>query len=196
VPLAFGKPPKASLDVLSESVKKIRHSNSQLQATEAAINAPDPESPHQVFSVRLDDLASGAGIRHAKPVSWRYLMRSDANEIGSAEVSFNEAATKHTFAKISRGPFDTGTVETLRNIESRPEIRNGVFEPRLLKIPALQTVALWLKDQSPFAQDFIVPIAPTRSELTAGKLYRTDEFESALQGLAKMKLAKKNEESN
>ena len=58
------------------------------------------------------------------------------------------------------------------------------YEPRLLQISALGVRALWLKSKSRSHADIVIPLAPTRRELTANRHYSPPEFIAALKSAA------------
>jgi hypothetical protein len=58
------------------------------------------------------------------------------------------------------------------------------YEPRLLQISALGVRALWLKSKSRSHADVVIPLAPTRRELTANRHYSPAEFIEALKSAA------------
>jgi hypothetical protein len=47
----------------------------------------DVSTPHQVFTIGLDDIESGHGLERAQPVGWRYLVEADGEVIASAETT-------------------------------------------------------------------------------------------------------------
>ena len=49
--------------------------------------------------------------------------------------------------------------------------------------------ALWLKAKSRGRADVVIPLAPTRGELTAGRRYSPEAFVAALKGAAEAMLA-------
>ena len=63
------------------------------------------------------------------------------------------------------------------------------YEARLLQISAMGVRALWLKAKSRSHADVVIPLAPTRPELTAGRHYSYYEFIAALRGAAEAMLA-------
>jgi hypothetical protein len=63
------------------------------------------------------------------------------------------------------------------------------YEARLLQISAMGVRALWLKAKSRSDADVVIPLAPTRPELTAGRYYSSEEFIAALKEAAEAMLA-------
>ncbi|MFB4272971.1 hypothetical protein [Nonomuraea sp. GTA35] len=114
-------------------------------------------TPHQVFTIGLDDIESGAGLAAARPVSWRYLVTAGSEVIASAETTQDADGTPQA-AEFTEGRFVAATDKAVRSVRALPQVEKGPFELRLLRIPALYLMALWL--HSP-AADLLVPLAPS-----------------------------------
>jgi hypothetical protein len=54
----------------------------------------DVSTPHQVFTMGLDDVTSGGGIDRAQPVGWRYLVEEGGQVIASAETAPDSDGTQ------------------------------------------------------------------------------------------------------
>jgi len=63
-------------------------------------------------------------------------------------------------------------------------VRDGKVEARLIRVPALYVMALWLKDLDG-DDDVVVPMAPAPPFLEANRPYTEREFLKALTGPAK-----------
>ncbi|WP_327090201.1 hypothetical protein OIE66_06150 [Nonomuraea sp. NBC_01738] len=114
-------------------------------------------TPHQVFTLGLDAIESGAGLEAAQPVGWRYLITGGGEVIASAETA-QAADGSPEPAQFTEGPFVGATATAVRAARALPQLAKGAFELRLLRIPALYLMALWL--HSP-AADLLVPLAPS-----------------------------------
>lgn len=139
----------------------------------------DLSTPHQVFTMGLDDVTSGATLDRAQPVGWRYLIEEGGQLIASAETA-PAADGSHEVAQFTEGPFVAETDKAVKAVRKLPQLEAAGFELRLLRIPALYVMALWL--HSP-ASDLLVPLAPSpiRKE---GKPMPAAEFFADLSGLA------------
>jgi hypothetical protein len=140
----------------------------------------DLSTPHQVFTMGLDDITSGAGLDTAQPVGWRYLVEDGGQLIASAETTQAPDGT-HEVSQFTEGPFVAETDKAVKAVRKLPQLAAAGFELRLLRIPALYVMALWL--HSP-ATDLLVPLAPspTRKE---GKPVPAAEFLTDLSELAR-----------
>ncbi|MCF2527562.1 hypothetical protein [Yinghuangia soli] len=129
-----------------------------------------------MFEVDLADLAAGRGVEAARPVGWRWLVHDGGHTVGAVEV----ADTGHgPVARFTEGPFTTCTDAAVATVRSLPQIERGYYELRLLHIPGLYTVALWLADLIGW-QDLLVPLAPAPPGVQPLRAYPADELAGAL----------------
>jgi hypothetical protein len=117
----------------------------------------DLSTPHEVFTMGLDDVTSGAGLGRAQPVGWRYLVVEGGQLIASAETTLAPDGTQDV-SQFNEGPFVAETDKAVKAIRKLPQLEAAGFELRLLRIPALYMMALWL--HAP-ATDLLVPLAPS-----------------------------------
>jgi hypothetical protein len=117
----------------------------------------DISTPHQVFTMGLDDITSGAGLDRAQPVGWRYLVEEGGQLIASAETTLAPDGT-HEVSQFTEGPFVAETDKAVKAVRKLPQLEAAGFELRLLRIPALYVMALW--PVAP-ATDLLVPLAPS-----------------------------------
>jgi hypothetical protein len=117
----------------------------------------DVSTPHQVFTMALGDIVAGAGLDRAQPVGWRYLVEEGGQLIASAETRPAKDGTEEV-SQFSEGPFVAETDKAVKAVRKLPQLAATGFELRLLRIPTLYVMALWL--HSP-ATDLLVPLAPS-----------------------------------
>ena len=117
----------------------------------------DVSTPHQVFTIGLDDITSGGGLDRAHLVGWRYLVEDSGQLIASAETTLAPDGT-HEVSQFTEGPFVAATDKAVKAVRKLPQLEAAGFELRLLRIPALYVMALWL--HAP-ATDLLVPLAPS-----------------------------------
>lgn len=139
----------------------------------------DLSTPHQIFTLGLDDIASGAGLGRAQPVGWRYLVEDGGQLIASAETTLTPDGT-HEVSQFTEGPFVGETDKAVKAIRRLPQLEAAGFELRLLRIPALYVMALWL--HAPVT-DLLVPLAPSPIGKD-GKAMPATEFFADLASLA------------
>jgi hypothetical protein len=182
-PFRVPDPPEASLSALRESLAALAD-RGQFSARSLRETAPADLSasvPHQVFNLTLEDAAAGA-VDRAEPAGWRYLLAADRGVVASAET--RQEGDEHTFSHVNSGPFVPGTVEALEAAE-QVEHGRGDVELRLLHVPALYLMSLWLRPVG--ATDdagVFVPIAPAPPGLDPNIAYEADEFRDRVRELA------------
>jgi hypothetical protein len=140
-----------------------------------------PGLSYPVYALGLADVASGAGVGKAKLSAWRHEFTSGA-EVVAAEVS---AGRRPQFSVLNVNSRFRSVEHELRSVaEAGGNFAGRSYEPRLLQISALGVRALWLKSKSRSHADVVVPLAPTRRELTANRHYSPAEFIEALKSAA------------
>ena len=106
--------------------------------------------------------------------------------IASAELADQD--TGSAGFQANEGPFVESTADAIDQAERDPELADGDYEVRVLRIPALYVMALWLKDERGGA-DVLIPLDPTPAPLEAGRKYAPAELSSTLAEAARARLA-------
>jgi hypothetical protein len=161
----------------------IRHSAPAFAAS--LVNSPrslsSPGLSYPVYTLGLDSVAAGAGLGKAKLAAWRHEFAS-GEEVVAAEVS---AGRQPRFSGLNvHSRFRSVSEELRAATETGKGFADQSYQPRLLQISALGIRALWLKSGSRSRADVVVPLAPTRPELTANRHYSPTEFIEALRPVA------------
>ncbi len=158
--------------------------------TPTAVASLSPALSYRVYALGLSDLATAAsnGLRAATLSAWRHTLTSDG-EVVTADVSVDHAGANHTFASISANPSAPGVQAAIHTLSQDADVAKASYEVSLLQVPALGVRAVWLHDASGKAPDLLVPVAPVRSELVAGRKYTVAEFAAALKDAAAKILA-------
>lgn len=139
-----------------------------------------PEDPHEVYTLGLDDILSGRGLGAARLSGWRYFL-SDGSRIVSTAETVATSDGQQRFAQFNSGPFVGATVEALEAARSLPQVRDRDVEARVLRVPGLNLVALWLRDGG---DDVLIPLAPAPPDVDAGRRYTPRELFDALRAQA------------
>ncbi|MGH6922020.1 MAG: hypothetical protein ACREJ0_30490 [Geminicoccaceae bacterium] len=163
--------------------------------------AADPRTlsiamPHRVESLTTSDIRRNGTPKKKGPDCWRFLVLEDREPIAAAtafEASSTACARSSQKAKdfefggLNQGPFVRETAEAIRQAEALTEVRAGQFEAVLLVVPALDSVALWLKDLSSRAAhrhwgeaDLLIAIPPFKAALDPGEPMTPASFLQAL----------------
>lgn len=134
-----------------------------------------PTEPHPVFNLGLSDLTSarGRGLGTLQATGWRYLLRQADQVVASAEALVPESGPA-LFSHFNQGPFVESTAAALERAEGLPEMRDGSFELRLLHVPALYTMALWLHGDGD--DDILIPLAPAPPDVEPNRPYPAAEL--------------------
>ena len=153
-------------------------------AVRAAAGALRCETPLPVYVLaHLDD--SGKG-RCVQLVGWRFLLRAE-HTVGAAEVRATDDGW--AFSHFCDGPYVVSAERALRQAEQLP----GGHRPRLLSVPGLYMLLLWLRDVAaadhpvddtsprpvagwPAATDLLVPLAPAPPGIPAHQPCRADQL--------------------
>jgi len=134
---------------------------------------------HPVYVATLADLVEGHILSRARLVSWRAFLVDAGNEpFAAAETQKSEPAG------INEGRFVGGTAEAMIAAENLDEVRGADYELRLLRLPAVYTVAVWLARPE---QDILIPAAPVQPPLQPNIPYNEAEFIAALKPLAELR---------
>jgi len=194
VPIETPEAPKPSIEALHATLPALVASAGVRQAAPnfaasllaSPQNLSSPALSYPVYALGLTDVASGAGLGKAKLAAWRHEFTS-GDEVVSAEVS---AGPRPHFAGLNVSSSFRSVQHELRSAaEAGGDFAGQSYEPRLLQISALGLRALWLKSKSRSHPDVVIPLAPTRRELTANRHYSPAEFVAALKAAAETTLA-------
>ena len=211
MPLIIPPAPPQSIDAMRTAVPALAHGSALMKVAprlSAALNSSSaaaslsPALSYKVYTLGLSDIASATGNSFGTPVLsvWRHTLTSE-NEVVTADVAVDKAGTNYQFAAISSNPSAPGVQNEIAALSKSPDLAGTSYEVSLLQIPALAVSALWLHDptrsaasagatsSSGNASDILVPVAPVRSELVAGRHYTISEFTDALKAPAAKILA-------
>ncbi|MDX3232770.1 hypothetical protein [Streptomyces sp. ME19-01-6] len=126
----------------------------------------------------LDDITAPDGPPRARLTGWRFLIRDGERTVASAEAML--AADGWVFSHFSEGPYVSSAELALRQAESLP----SVYQPRLLSIPELYMLTLWLRgdpdadaeESHLAAADLLVPLTPAPPGIAAHRAYRAADL--------------------
>ncbi|MEU1791860.1 hypothetical protein ABZ553_39495 [Streptomyces sparsogenes] len=126
----------------------------------------------------LDDITAADGPPRARLTGWRFLIRDGDRTAASAEAML--AADGWVFSHFSEGPYVASAELALRQAESLP----SVYQPRLLSIPELYMLTLWLRGDPAAdpaeghlaAADLLVPLTPAPPGIAAHRPHRAADL--------------------
>lgn len=135
---------------------------------------PEVQSALPTYNLGLEDLTRERDMKRAKEVGWRYLLKEDQEVIASVDI-LTKRNEEPVFAQTNEGPYVRGMSKALTRVTEVDVVQRRDFEARVLTIPALRIVALWLKDDEG-DEDIIMPIEPTPPPLVANREMSVEEF--------------------
>jgi hypothetical protein len=150
--------------------------------TELEIELPLPV--HELTGFGPPSAASSTRL-----TGWRFLLRETGAPAGSAAVGAAETLLTSdgwAFAYFCGGPYVASSQRALRQAESLP----GLHQPRLLSVPRLYMLTLWLHgnaaadiaEGSPQPSDLLIPLAPAPPGIAAHVPHRADALLPLLTG--------------
>lgn len=161
-----------------------------LRTVQAALSSPPateqrPEPPITPPGVEATGLTTPLPVYALSSVSeedprthlvgWRFLLRAGERTVGAA--NFLPTASGWDFSHVSEGPYVTSAERCL----SEAETLTAPYEPRLLCVPELYMVTLWLRCLGPTMEqsslggaDLLVPLAPAPPGIAAESPRRVD----------------------
>ncbi|MEI7352625.1 hypothetical protein WCU98_22860, partial [Pectobacterium parmentieri] len=131
------------------------------------------------YSLNLEDLIHGKGLKDAKVGDWHYLVFAD--EVTIADAQLTDVHGHVEFASLNHGNLAAATVEALKLADLSPQLQGKTVELRVLFISALHVVAIWLYADS---EDVLIPIEPTPKEIAVTQLYNEVELLALLKPAA------------
>jgi hypothetical protein len=125
-------------------------------AEPAPAGSPPPRmsQPIPLYTIGLQDIHDSEFLTAAREIGWRYVIFAEG-PIAVADVEETESPGKPHFRRLTRGPIAQRLVEAISLAEGIYRNEQSDYELRMLEIPALYTVALWLNGK----QDAFIPIA-------------------------------------
>jgi hypothetical protein len=216
MPIIMRNPPRGGAAVLAANVTQLLRAKQTPHGMKAEVHPEElhHSEPHPVYVATLDDLAAGKLLAAAKQTGWRYLLAQNDEVVAEAELTAavrgatgakGAKAAKRgelAFAGLTHGPFTGATVDGLHAAERLPQVEKADYELRLLKVPAVYLVALWLHGGN---EDILVPLGQPPAGLKKNKAYteagviralratvaRTKEFHDAYEANQRKRRPKK-----
>ncbi|MEU6350721.1 hypothetical protein ABZ896_15495 [Streptomyces sp. NPDC047072] len=146
--------------------------------TPSLLRAQGPASPELPLPVHVLDSASTAGGSTTHLTGWRFLIRCGDRAVAAAETMLTPDGW--AFSHFFEGPYIPSTERALRQADVLPH----AYQPRLLSIPGLYMLALWLHGDCDAdaatgrlaATDLLVPLAPAPPGIAAHRPHLAAEL--------------------
>ncbi|MEC4019864.1 hypothetical protein [Streptomyces sp. H27-D2] len=146
--------------------------------TPALRSIQGPLTPEHPLSVHvLDRITSHDGPPRTRLTGWRFLIRGGERSVAAADTRLTPDGW--AFSHFFEGPYIASTERALRHAESMPT----AYQPRLLSVPELYMLTLWLhgdttadtadaSDGMPAPSDLLVPLSPAPPGIFAHRPHR------------------------
>jgi hypothetical protein len=126
----------------------------------------------------LDRIAPSGAAPLTRLTGWRFLIRSGDRAVAAADTMLTPDGW--AFSHFFEGPYLDSTERALRQADSM----GAPFQPRLLSVPELYMLTLWLhRDPEadaaagpPQPSDVLVPLAPAPPGIAAHRPHRVAEL--------------------
>ncbi|MEU7055787.1 hypothetical protein [Streptomyces sp. NPDC046197] len=146
--------------------------------TPALRAAQGPVTPELPLPVHVLDRITPEGVSATRLAAWRFLIRCGDHAVAAAETKLT--ADGWAFSHFFEGPYVTSTERALRQAEGMSQ----PYQPRLLSVPGLYMLTLWLHGDlsadgatgHPAANDLLVPLAPAPPGIAAHRPHRVAEL--------------------
>ncbi len=132
--------------------------------TPSLLRAQGPATPELPLPVHVLDRVTAEGVPVTRLTGWRFLIRCGDRAVAAAETMLTPDGW--AFSHFFEGPYVTSTERALRQAETVTQ----PSQPRLLSVPGLYMLTLWLHGDTtadaaaghPAPADLLVPLAPRR----------------------------------
>ncbi|MFD7459380.1 MULTISPECIES: hypothetical protein [unclassified Streptomyces] len=137
-----------------------------------------PVTPELPLPVHVLDSVSAKGVAATRLAGWRFLIRSGDRSVAAAESRLTPDGW--AFSHFFEGPYIPSTERALAQAETLPQ----AYQPRLLSVPSLYMLTLWLHGDPtadgaaghPAATDLLVPLAPAPPGIAAHRPHRVADL--------------------
>jgi hypothetical protein len=140
--------------------------------------AQGPTTPELPLPVHVLDELTAAGASATRLAGWRFLIHCGDRAVAAAETRLTPDGW--AFSHFFEGPYIASTERALRQAETMKQ----PYQPRLLSVPGLYMLTLWLHGDCtadgatghPAATDLLVPLAPAPPGIAAHRPHRVAEL--------------------
>lgn len=141
-------------------------------------NAQGPATPELPLPVHVLDRITPEGTGTTRLTGWRFLIRCGDRAMAAAETRLTPDGW--AFSHFFEGPYITSTERALRQAEAMQQ----PYQPRLLSVPELYMLTLWLHADPttdgatghPAPTDLLVPLAPAPPGIAAHRPHRVADL--------------------
>ncbi|WP_381801385.1 hypothetical protein [Streptomyces niveus] len=147
--------------------------------TPALRSAQGPLSPELPLPVHvLEQIAPSSDAPQTRLAGWRFLIHSGDRAVAAADTMLTPDGW--AFSRFFEGPYISATQRALRQAETL----NSPYQPRLLSVPGLYMLTLWLHQDveadasagAPAPSDLLIPLAPAPPGIVAHRPHRVADL--------------------
>ncbi|WP_330456585.1 hypothetical protein OIB37_06585 [Streptomyces sp. NBC_00820] len=143
-----------------------------LRAAQGPVNAELPLAVHTL------DRITPQGLSATRLTGWRFLIRCGERAVAAADTMLTPDGW--AFSHFFEGPYITSTERALEQAEAVQQ----PYQPRLLSVPGLYMLTLWLHGDAtadpaeghPADTDLLIPLAPAPPGIFAHRPHRVSEL--------------------
>ncbi|MEU6199213.1 hypothetical protein [Streptomyces sp. NPDC047061] len=140
--------------------------------------AQGPATPELPLPVHVLDRITPEGVSATRLAGWRFLIRCGDRAVAAADTMLTPDGW--AFSHFFEGPYITSTERALHQAEALQQ----TYQPRLLSLPGLYMLTLWLHgdctadgaEGHPAATDLLVPLAPAPPGIAAHRPHLVAEL--------------------
>ncbi|MEU8717713.1 hypothetical protein [Streptomyces sp. NPDC048663] len=140
--------------------------------------AQGPATPELPLPVHVLDRITPEGMSGTRLAGWRFLIRCGDRAVAAADTMLTPDGW--AFSHFFEGPYISSTERALQQAEALHQ----AYQPRLLSLPGLYMLTLWLHgdrgadgaEGHPEASDLLVPLAPAPPGIAAHRPHPVAEL--------------------
>ncbi|MEE1755516.1 hypothetical protein [Streptomyces sp. SP18CS02] len=170
MPLHVSQPPAPALRSVLAALGSpaVREAHTPALRSVQGPLSPELPLPVHVLDVR-DQAVAAVGAPRTRLTGWRFLIRGGDRAVAAGDTMLTPDGW--AFSHFFEGPYLTSTERALRQAEAM----QTAYQPRLLSIPDLYMLTLWLHGDTeadpsvgtPAPADLLVPLAPAPPGIAA-----------------------------
>ncbi|KOU59877.1 hypothetical protein ADK57_31855 [Streptomyces sp. MMG1533] len=146
--------------------------------TPSLLHTQGPATPELPLPVHVLDGVDASGVPATRLSGWRFLIRCGDRAVAAAETMLTPDGW--AFSRFFEGPYIASTERALRQAETMTQ----PYQPRLLSVPRLYMLTLWLHGDcaadgatgDPAAADLLVPLAPAPPGIAAHRPHQVADL--------------------
>ncbi|MEU1404384.1 hypothetical protein ABZ471_18780 [Streptomyces sp. NPDC005728] len=140
--------------------------------------AQGPATPELPLPVHVLDRITAQGLSATRLAGWRFLIRCGDRAVAAADTMLTPDGW--AFSHFFEGPYVVSTERAVQQAEALQQ----PYQPRLLSVPGLYMLTLWLHGEvaadaaegHPAATDLLIPLAPAPPGISAHRAHRVSEL--------------------